>query len=610
VSAAEERDALTPRPPLYAYALHLHREGADGSLPRGWEPLPREARGGGGLNRSDARVAVTEILTPLVVDPRTAEAAEEVHRALAEQGVGGQVIASAVAEVPLPDEAAARALGRRLTRTGTSFAAVRVGLGLLARLGGQEDVPCLKMLGLLPGLARPAVQALAALDCPTAALVWLAGAVKRGDVRHFVDALIARGDPAARACLLRLSIEPGAVDSTVARRIAEAVRLADQLVRHPGDDLVVLQAARLLATMCSTRNYAAEMLSYQDAVAVYEAVVAGAARLPATLDGHATLLSLALDLHSGPSVLLDWGPGQREALLAAVGSLLRTPAWSDAAAAERGDPQGVVARRRADWIRRTGRRPFTAAAAESRLRVEVVAGDPAVPGTVETRLLVDGRPLVAEAFGRGPAHTPEYLLDSGRLRATAEPREVQLAEAYCTEGCCGAIYVTICREGEQVVWRDWRRPNAPRGHPPLPELPEYRFESAAYDAEIARAETDRSWAWPARDTARLVAARLRADPGLLERWDARLGSVGTAFADEDAIVLTFMFWPGLSAGHQDRNGPWLQFAWRTPKDASPPEEQAAAMLRRLAEEDPKTYAEVCGGSPAYAEALGYQWPDR
>ncbi|MFD7615894.1 hypothetical protein [Streptomyces sp. NPDC059802] len=40
-----------------------------------------------------------------------------------------------------------------------------------------------------------------------------------------------------------------------------------------------------------------------------------------------------------------------------------------------------------------------------------------------------------EAFGRGAVHPPEYLLDSGRPRATDEPREVQLAEAYCTEGC-------------------------------------------------------------------------------------------------------------------------------------------------------------------------------
>ena len=318
--------------------------------------------------------------------------------------------------------------------------------------------------------------------------------------------------------------------------------------------------------------------------------------------GGGSLLSLALDLHSGPSVLLDWQFGQREVLLDALEAVLSSPSWATVLESEPEDP---AERRRVHWIRRTTRQPFSHPTA-SRLRVETTVRDPADPDTVEARLLLDGRPLVPEAFGKGPANSPEYLLDSGRLRATAEPREVQLAEAYCTEGCCGALYVTICREGAEVVWRDWRRP---RALPPAAELPEYRFEAADYDAEVERAENDRSWAWPARHTARLIAAGLRDQPDLLTRWDSRVGWIGTDFHVTDTTTLSFTYWPGLAAGQQDKKGPWLQFIWGLPDDGTPPEVQAAAALRQLAEQDPKNYAEVRGGSPSYAEALGFRWPE-
>jgi hypothetical protein len=232
--------------------------------------------------------------------------------------------------------------------------------------------------------------------------------------------------------------------------------------------------------------------------------------------------------------------------------------------------------------------------------------DPADPDTVEVRLLIDGRPLVPEAFGKGAANSPEYLLDSGRLRAAAEPREVQLAEAYCTEGCCGALYVTIRREGDQVVWSDWRRPPTRQ---PQAELPEYRFDAADYDTEIERAENDRSWAWPARNTARSIAAGLRDQPDLLTRWDGQVGWIGTDFHDQDTTVVSFTYWPGLAAGQRDKDGPWLQFIWSLPDDGTPPENQAAAALRQLAEQDPKTYAQVRGGSRSHAEALGFPWPE-
>ncbi|WP_245699785.1 DUF1380 domain-containing protein [Streptomyces roseifaciens] len=622
MSPQEERAALTPRTSLYAYALRLRDAEPDDRPPRRGYRLPDPDTAPdtapaspsaapaatpqpGNLGWAEARAAATDAIAPLLSDPDTLRAADEVHRRLRALGTRVSPLRDALAELPLKDEAAARALGRRLVRTGTSAPAVSVGLGLLARLGEPEDIPCLTVLGLFRTFTRPVVAALTAIDCPTGALVWLSRYTEGRELRHLVDALLARDDRAARDGLLTVPLDPRAVGSETARRIAEAVMLDDIIGDDPVDAPTLAQAGRLLVRMARADDYQYEVLAYDRAVAAYEAFVTRASRLPPGLDHYAILLSVALDLHSGPSVLLDWRTGQREALLETLESVLTSPAWT---AVPAGEPTDPGERRRLHWMRRAARQPFTRPAAPGRLRVEVVVRDPAVPESVETRLLIDGRPLVPEAFGRGPAHSPEYLLDTGRLRAAAEPREVQLAEAYCTEGCCGALHVTICRDGDQVVWRDWRRPHTLPTRQPAPELPEYRFDAAAYDAEIARAETDRSWAWPARNAARLIAAGLRDRPGILARWDARLDWAGTDFGEPDTIAVSFTFRPGTAAGRQDKDGHYLQFIWDLQDDGTPPEEQAAAALHRLSTEDPKGYAEVRGGSRESAEALGYPWP--
>ncbi|MEU7113122.1 hypothetical protein [Streptomyces sp. NPDC046182] len=165
----------------------------------------------------------------------------------------------------------------------------------------------------------------------------------------------------------------------------------------------------------------------------------------------------------------------------------------------------------------------------------------------------------------------------------------------------------VQRDGDHVVWRDWRRTQS--GRRGQPELPAYRFDAPAYDAEIARAENDHSWAWPARITARLLAAGLRDRPDLMTRWDARFGWVGTDYHDPDTTVVSFTFWPGLAKGQRDVDGPWLQFFWSLPDDGTPPEARAAAALTRLETTDPKTFAQVKGGSREDAEALGFPWPE-
>jgi hypothetical protein len=101
------------------------------------------------------------------------------------------------------------------------------------------------------------------------------------------------------------------------------------------------------------------------------------------------LLSLALDLSSGTGVL-DWPPGRREALLESLGQLLAEPGWAEAGATAHETDQ----RQRADWIRRTGRKPFKRPITPDKFRIEVVTGDPADGEPIETRVLIDGRPVV------------------------------------------------------------------------------------------------------------------------------------------------------------------------------------------------------------------------
>ncbi|MEU1466498.1 hypothetical protein ABZ467_39180, partial [Streptomyces sp. NPDC005727] len=103
----------------------------------------------------------------------------------------------------------------------------------------------------------------------------------------------------------------------------------------------------------------------------------------------------------------------------------------------------------------------------------------------------------------------------------------------------------------------------------------------------------------------------------LRRRDKHPDQVGTGtplprtqpFDDPDTAVVTFWYVPGLASGRPERADSPLQFRWVITDDGTTPESQAAAALRRLAEEDPKSYARVCGGSRERAEELGFTWPD-
>lgn len=612
---------------MYDCALRVQHAEPEGPWSREHaSPPERRPRRGDRASRSwaETKGELTLLLGPLLIAPDAAEAAAEAGRRLdaMDPPVRHRYVHVFVQVLPLENEARARALARCLVRTGVSCLSVSVGIALLARLGEPRDTSDLKTLSLLRALVRPVIRALDVLDRPAAALLALRNQEVSPELAALITALTAAHDEAAvRSRLIAL---PGDVTPDVARRVAEATRMTELLsaavpVRgtsalravpeggasgpravpeggapglravpeggtppDPQAGELLAQAARLLFRMTSVRDYVAEILSYPDAVPAYEALARGAGLLAPTLDHYGLLLSAVQELRTGTGALHGWGPGRREAVLARLTAVLNRPEWR--AVPDDRDAEDPGVRWRAGWARRARAQALRDPRVPTeRLRVEVFERDPVDRGTIEVRILVDGRPLVPELFGRGPADAPEDLLDRGLLRAGAEPREVRLAEAYCTEGCCGALYVTIRRDGDEVVWADWRcppPPGLPFDPPVVRETPELRFDAAAYDAEIARAEGDTGWAWPARRAARLIAAGARARPDLLTRWGLRLGWSGTDFRNPDETLLSLMY--------DTEDGSPGQFLWRMPDDGTPPEDRAAAALHRLATVDPRT----------------------
>ncbi|MFG2775761.1 hypothetical protein [Streptomyces sp. NPDC048350] len=131
----------------------------------------------------------------------------------------------------LEDEAAARALGRRLTRAGTSGVAVCSasvswpGSASLRTSRTSGRSACSETSWAVPWRRSPR-------PC-CGALVWLGVRVKDRALRSLVDALAAADDGAARARLTTVPRSPRAVGPETARRVAEAVRLADVLHEDP-----------------------------------------------------------------------------------------------------------------------------------------------------------------------------------------------------------------------------------------------------------------------------------------------------------------------------------------------------------------------------------------
>lgn len=124
--------------------------------------------------------------------------------------------------------------------------------------------------------------------------------------------------------------------------------------------------------------------------------------------------------------------------------------------------------------------------------------------------------------GRYLGVSPRDLLGhDGPLHATGTPHEVRLAWSGCgVEECCGALYMTVTRNADHVVWAGWRDLANQDS-----DLPELLFTAGQYEAEVLRAGEDRSWEWPAGAVARLLEAGLRGRGDWLVRRDCELEGV-------------------------------------------------------------------------------------
>ncbi|WP_066951984.1 hypothetical protein, partial [Microtetraspora fusca] len=466
-----------------------------------------------------------------------------------------------------------------------------------------QDVELVRTLGLLPCLGPTAVNVLETIPQVAADLIWLADRASPLTRTRAVAAMCRIGDPIATGWLLRHATDGRHPTESDAVQIAEAVSLADALEEAAAiDNEIILTAGRLLQALCSSDGYPARPDEYHDVCRAIAAFAVHAAEARPELDLLAALITLAEELRSGPAALLPWPTGEPATTLSRLDRLIASPRWAPVLAEARRSADQVT-RWRAGWATRAIARPFPdrgspGEAVHDRLAIRVAVPDPVRSGLVETRLLVNGRPVIADAFHKGLPYQPEDLL--GALEATDRPHEVRLAEAYCTEGCCGALYVTIVRDGDTVVWRDWRDPDG------TVTLPPFRFHAERYAATIAQAGRDHGWEWPARSLARKLDRRLRDQPEPLAAWECDLGRVYARNEEQDTVSMSF--WHPRHPSSWDGDDPWLQFEWVIPLDGTDLDAQVAHLADRLRHTDPKTYAKVVGGSREYADRLGFPWP--
>lgn len=211
---------------------------------------------------------------------------------------------------------------------------------------------------------------------------------------------------------------------------------------------------------------------------------------------------------------------------------------------------------------------------------------------LELRLLVDDQDLIGLVFDSGPCADPDALLgpDSPLLPAE-EPREVMLAVADCTVGCCGAIFVRVRLDGSQVVWDQWRNPDDDEL-----SMPEVRFDLAQYEAELARAHRERSWEWPGRAVARLLSTKL-CEESTLDCWNCSVDWAQSFAHARHLVDLAFCSPPRhIVDDHWRATGELMehnQFLVRFPVGAGPAESQAESIVAGLRSFDPRK--EVCGG---------------
>ncbi|MCP9958467.1 hypothetical protein [Streptomyces sudanensis] len=209
----------------------------------------------------------------------------------------------------------------------------------------------------------------------------------------------------------------------------------------------------------------------------------------------------------------------------------------------------------------------------------------------EVRPLIDGVDVLGEVHPEGLAPSCRYWrgpAESRPLAVAEEPRRVMITEPTCTAGCCGALYVTVRREGGQVVWDSWENTGDVTALPA-----EFRFDAAQYEAELARAAGDRSWEEPVDTAARLL-GRALADSGWFERWGCVLTDCRPR-REEPGLPGEVTGLPGVDVDFHHvggPEGPTVFYRYELPVTRDRPvEEQVRRLAAHILADDPRKTAE-------------------
>ncbi|MET9225258.1 hypothetical protein [Lentzea sp. NPDC003310] len=517
----------------------------------------------------ERRQALTALLRDFTTD--TATSADTLHDRCTELAFYDYDVRAVLRDLA-PEPSPRLTNAARQLLTSENQRAVLIGLALLTGQAREKDIPLLRALGRHEFAAPQVVRALLAIPGAQTDAIWVADRVPsvRGEVG---EALRGHPDPDVCHWACRNS-------SRYMRYVRERAGKHDLRVQllddaHVDDESWDRMGKRLHA-MC--HNFLSSEFGYypHDTTALRRWVALASTR-PATVDRAVLLCSLAEELVSGHAAVVV--RDLRHDLLSEIRSVLSR--WSgvlETQAAHDG---------RAAWVLREtpGLR-----VPSKRFAVRIATHAPDPTGGVEARILLDHVPICVALFGGGFSGWPEWTVDGGRLLATDEPREVLLHDHDGTD-----LYVTIVREDAEVVWKDWRWTNHSGRLPG-----EYRFDAEEYDAEVALAEADRSWEWPARTVARLVEQRLRADPSILGRWDCGPGHCHSARDVHDAAVLDFRY-PADASWDE----PSVTFRHGIDVAGRDPAAVAEDVVAMLCASDPKNTVGMVGvDSAATAERLG------
>jgi hypothetical protein len=220
------------------------------------------------------------------------------------------------------------------------------------------------------------------------------------------------------------------------------------------------------------------------------------------------------------------------------------------------------------------------------LVVNTAEGVPVV-GWQELVLLVDGVDVFGEVWD-GMGRDPDELLGpESPLVPSAEPRDVVIQRCGCGYEGCDRLITTVRREGDEVVWNDFREHSSTG--PSVAGLNEFRFDASQYLRTLEQADRDRPWESEDRLTARLIREQIRvtgrplsargwhfvyASAGVVE-WLGRTATDGATVRDGVSVTL--------------ENGE-RQIGLSFPAiDDAPPVERASRIVEALFEGDPSNW---------------------